>query len=72
MQPSEQSDTNWRPKCGDRFDVRGDEITISRVARDGAWIDIRVWQRSTGARWAKRLRLEAPFVLPGWLFWCQI
>lgn len=32
-------------------------VTVTRVARDGSWADIKCQQPSTGASWAKRQRL---------------
>lgn len=36
-------------------------IEVTRVARDGAWADIHVYQGATGSDWTKRQPLPFPF-----------
>lgn len=51
-------------KAGNRYRNNLFEITVRRVARDGSWADIEVYQLSTGAMWSKRQPLVTPFTPP--------
>jgi hypothetical protein len=47
-------------KRWDRFSWMGNEVTVTRVAKDGAWADIYVREPSTDTHWTKRQPLPMP------------
>ena len=55
------TDEDDKPQKGDRYASHTLVMEVTRVAKDGSWADIKVWQPHTGASWTKR----QPTPIPG-------
>ena len=52
--------TDIEVKKGDKFFAMGCEAEVYRVSGQGLWVDVKVVQPKTGAKWTKRQPLPLP------------
>lgn len=50
--------------AGSEWVIGSEDVYVTRVAVDGSWADIKVFQVPTGAEWSKRMPLRPVFRFP--------